>query len=348
MSEPAAPAAGAPPDRRGPGRVLKLGAGLVISAACLYALLSAVRPEQVGAALAHARPGWLLVALVAVTIAYSLKIRRWSLMLAGLGARVRFADAAAALMGCVALNNLLPFRAGDVIRVVAFRKLTRVPPMLQLGTLILERLLDLATLLALLFTTVTLWGSTALEPALLTGLRWAAAAIVAAVVLFLAAPAPIRLAVRAVETRAPRLKRATDALLHMSEAIAALSRPALLARLGGVSLLAWLAEGGAFFAVACALGTPLGIPGALLALAFGTLSTMIPSSPGYVGTFHVVAALVATRFGAAPAEAAAYAILIHALLWLSTTAAGLVLMPLAGLGVRRPPAAAPVAVQPEG
>jgi uncharacterized membrane protein YbhN (UPF0104 family) len=153
---------------------------------------------------------------------------------------------------------------------------------------------------------------------------------VLAIVGFLAAPAPIRMVVRAVEARVPRLRAAGESLLRLSTAITALSRPLLLARLAGLSVLAWLCEGFAYVAVAHALDLQHSIPAGLLALGLGTLATSIPSSPGYVGTFHYFAALAVMQFGADPALATAYAILIHALLWLSTTTVGLLLMLVAG------------------
>jgi uncharacterized membrane protein YbhN (UPF0104 family) len=153
---------------------------------------------------------------------------------------------------------------------------------------------------------------------------------VAAIVVFLAAPAPIRMVVRAVDARAPRLKPAGEILLRLSEAITALSDPALLLRLAGLSGLAWLCEGSAYVAVAHSLHVAHTLPAGLLALGLGTLATSIPSSPGYVGTFHYFAALALTELGTDPAQAAAFAILIHALLWVSTTSAGLLLMLVAG------------------
>ena len=93
---------------------------------------------------------------------------------------------------------------------------------------------------------------------------------------------------------------------------------------------AWLCEGSAYVAIARALDVGHSLPAGLLALGLGTLATTIPSSPGYVGTFHYFAALALRQFGTAPAVAAAFAILIHAVLWLSTTAVGFLLMLAAG------------------
>ena len=113
--------------------------------------------------------------------------------------------------------------------------------------------------------------------------------------------------------------------------MATLSRPLLIVQVTLTSTLAWLAEGGAYFAVGQALGVAATPEAALLALSVGTLSTIIPSSPGYVGTFHYFTARTLVGSGASEVGAAAFAILIHAILWLSITATGFCLLAISGL-----------------
>jgi uncharacterized protein (TIRG00374 family) len=324
------------PKGAGAGRALKLGLGLGISALFLYATLATVPFGKVVDALSTARPEWILGALGFTALAYLLKIQRWTAMLRSLGASVGIREAATPFLGGVAFNNVLPFRAGDLIRVVAFQRFTGVPASGQLGTLVLERLLDLLTLMTLLFATITIWGVDVLDATLMAGLQLAALAVAVAILLFILAPAPLRWIVRWAEARLPRLRPAGEALLRLSEAVHTLSRPGFLLKVTALSFLAWIAEGGAYFAVGHALGVAASPEAALLAVSIGTLSTIIPSSPGYVGTFHFFTARVVSAFGASPVGAAAYAILIHALLWIATTASGFLLLALSGFGGRRP------------
>lgn len=317
------------------GRGLKLALGLVVSALFLYATFRTVSVAKVGNALAAARPEWLFIALLFVALAYALKILRWLIMLRSLGARIGFRDAAPPFLGGVAFNNILPLRAGDVIRVLAFQRFTGVPASGQIGTLALERLMDLLVLTGLLFATLSFWPVDVLDEALLAALRLVALGAMAAVLLFILAPAPLRWTVRRTEHRLPRLRPAGEALLRLSDAVATLSRPVFLARVLVLSLLAWIAEGGVYFAVGHALGVADDPQVALLALSVGTLSTMIPSSPGYVGTFHYFAAKVVGAFGAGAVGATAYAVLVHALLWVSTTSVGFLALALSGMQFRQ-------------
>ncbi len=330
------PSSAAPRQGRGLGRGVKLALGFIISAVFLYATLGAVPFGKVVAALGQARPEWIMVSLGFVALAYLLKIYRWVTMLRSLGSSVRVREAAVPFLGGVAFNNVLPFRAGDVIRVVAFQRFTGIPASGQIGSLVLERLLDLFVLMAFLFATVTYLATDVLDEALLAGLKLAALAVAGAILIFIAAPSSIRAVVRWLERRIPRIRPAGEALLRLSDAIATLSHPLLVARVMGISILAWLAEGGAFFAVGLALGVAASPEAALLALSVGTLSTIIPSSPGYVGTFHYFTARTLSGFGASPVSATAFAILIHAILWLSITATGFLLLVFSGLRARQP------------
>jgi len=326
---------GDPPARRRGwlGRGAKLAAGFAISALFLYATISAVPGDKLLAAIASADRNWLLVALAFIGVDYAVKVWRWQTMLRGLGARVSFATAAVPFMGCVALNNVLPFRAGDVLRVVAFQKVTNLPTSAQLSTVLLERLLDLLVLVGLLFATITIWRVDVLPAPLLHGIEVASAAIVAALAIFFTAPGTVGWLSRWAEVRWPVLRPLTGALLRLSQAISHLSAPSLLARLFAQSVAAWLLEGGAFLACGYALGFAQKPEAALLALSVGTLSTIIPSSPGYVGTFHYFTAMTVAAFGIGEAESTAYAVVIHGLLWVSTTGCGLLLLATRGLGV---------------
>lgn len=311
-------------------RHLKLAVGLAVSAAFLYATFRTIPFGRVLETLGRAQPAWIAGAVAAVAVAYLFKIHRWIVMLRVLGSAVRFRDAAVPFLGGVALNNVLPFRAGDVIRVVAFQRFTGIPAAGQIGTLVLERLLDLLVLMSILVAAASL-ASAVLDDALAAGLKLAGVGLAVAIAVFLLAPHLIRWVVRAASLRLPQFRVAGEALLRLSEAVALLTRPALLVRLIVLSAFAWLAEGTAYWCVGHAIRVAADPAASLLALSVGTLSTIIPSSPGYVGTFHYFTARVVAQFGANAVDAAAFAVLIHAVLWLSTTVTGSALLAMSGL-----------------
>jgi uncharacterized membrane protein YbhN (UPF0104 family) len=52
------------------------------------------------------------------------------------------------------------------------------------------------------------------------------------------------------------------------------------------------------------------------------LLTIIPSSPGYIGTFDAPSIALLTAFGVNPEISASYTLLLHAVLWLPITIVG--------------------------
>ena len=87
-------------------------------------------------------------------------------------------------------------------------------------------------------------------------------------------------------------------------------------------MVAWGLEGAAYACVAWSLGTDGSVFAPWFALATGTLATMIPSSPGYVGTFDYFAVLGLRAFGADHVVALTFALVVHLLLWLPVTVVG--------------------------
>jgi hypothetical protein len=100
------------------------------------------------------------------------------------------------------------------------------------------------------------------------------------------------------------------------------SLPRLLLLLG-LSVLTWLFEGAVFATVAAAIQAASSPLGPWFSLATGTLGTLIPSSPGYVGTFDYFAAQGLKAYGATLEVSVAFALTVHAVLWAPLTAAGL-------------------------
>jgi glycosyltransferase 2 family protein len=102
----------------------------------------------------------------------------------------------------------------------------------------------------------------------------------------------------------------------------AMSRPRVLALTLLISMLVWVGESGMFYFVMRGFGLEATPVMALLVMAIATLSTLVPSSPGYVGPFHLAAFTAISLVGGTAAQAGSYAVLSHLALWLPTTLAG--------------------------
>jgi uncharacterized membrane protein YbhN (UPF0104 family) len=316
-------------------------AGLAVTVVFVWLLSKQLEGDEVRAAFGRLSLIWLIPALAALACGYTLRIVRWWVMLRAMDPAVRLGACVRPFLVSIAVNNLLPFRAGDAFRVVGFRDELQAPPMRVLGTMFVERLLDLSTLLLFFFVGLSGTAPGGIPPAFVTGAAWMAA-VGAAMVLALLLLASRLEAMSAAVGQWPIVRRhgalswAAQQAHHLAGVLGVLHTPAMTARLALLSVAAWLCEGLVFVAVAMGLGIE-GVRGPLFALATGTLATLIPSSPGYVGTFDYFAALGLVAYGADKPVAAAFAIVVHLVLWLPLTLAGVVhfIRPGAGLLRRR-------------
>jgi uncharacterized protein (TIRG00374 family) len=319
--------------------------GFAVTALFVWLLTLQVDARLLRVAFARLSPAYALLGVTFLAAGYFLRIVRWWRLLRVLDSEVRVSACVWPFLVSVAANNLLPFRAGDALRVVGFRRELRAPAMRVLGTLVIERLLDLTMLLAIFFTAL-LGVPAGVVPeafvrvaALLAGVT---AAALIGLVLFAGHARQLAgwiLARPVVPSEAAaRLAPHLDNLLGT---LGMLKSPLLSLQLLGLSAAVWAFEGLVFVTVAAALHVGGAATAPWFALALGTLATLLPSSPGYVGTFDYFAVLGLTAYGADRETATAFAVVVHLVLWLPLTLAGLTyfLQPgarLIGLRAARP------------
>ena len=313
--------------------------GAVIGLGFLALLARRVDWSTVGGLLAGAEPLPLLLAVLALSLGLGIRIVRWWWMLRVFDPTLSPGRCVRPFLGSLALNNTVPLRAGDVVRAVGFRHTLRASPARVVGTLLIERLLDLLVLLLIFFAALLGAAEVFPRPFLAAG---GVAALAAAALLAVLVAAPGTLG-RAAE-RVLAFRRIPEAwrerlgphVRQLAESLTVLRAPGRAVGLLGLSLLAWLAEGCVFAAAAWSLGVSAPIAAPWLSLGAATLATLLPSTPGYVGTFDYFAALGFTAYGVERSAAAATALLAHVVVWLPVTLVG-----LAALAIRRTPAPAP-------
>ena len=128
-------------------------------------------------------------------------------------------------------------------------------------------------------------------------------------------------------------QRILDVLHQLVSVLWHFSHWGRMLRLFALTAAAWLAEVGVFLVMAWALRLPLS--GTWISRGAGTLGTLIPASPGHVGTFDYFAALGMRLHGVDASLAIAYAVMVHAVLWVPLTLLGVIFMLLpAGAGTR--------------
>jgi hypothetical protein len=314
---------GRPRPRSGGRKWARAAIGLALSFVFLWLALRQIRVEEVAAALRQARAPWTIGALLAFLLGYSCRVARWRVMLLAHNPGLSWRDCAGPLFASVAANNVLPFRLGDLVRSFGFCKQLGVSQGVAITTLFVERLLDLLLVLMFLALALAFSGGGGLIR-LGSLIPLLSIAGLAALLLFPAVVERIVLHVTGALRRfVPGLSEGLSREIHRgAETISHVSARTTMIRLLVWSLLAWICEGLVFWFCALALPAIDSPAVAWLALPVGTLATVIPSSPGYVGTFDFFVAQTLIHSGESMAAGAAFAVLVHLLLWLPPTIIG--------------------------
>jgi hypothetical protein len=298
-----------------------------------------------GAALGGARLLPLLGLVLATIAVYSLRAWRWGDLLLPLG-RVGLADLFSATMVGFASALLIP-RAAELVRPWLVSRRHPISTSAGFATIILERLVDLITVLALFAAYLFVLPAPAAQvEGRLTELLKLGGAMTGAVALgvlaFLLAlhanAERVTAFVERILARAPRwLAEPTSRILRtFAEGLAVLKAP--LPHLGKIalsSLAIWLLIALGFDLNHAAFGIELPFHATFLLIAFLVVGVAIPT-PGMVGGFHAFYLLALSEvFGVPRATAAAAAVAAHALSSLPVLVFGLVLLGREGLSLGR-------------
>jgi uncharacterized protein (TIRG00374 family) len=288
----------------------------------------------------------LLLLGVCITMAtYALRAFRWQYLLAPIGP-TRFATAFQTTVIGFMASFLLPARAGEVLRPYLLARREHLSPTACFATIILERLLDLVTVLLLFGVFVLLVDPASLTgaPALYTevktgGLLAAAAAIAGFLVFFFLAGHPEQLGAwaRRIERVLPeRLAHAVASIVEsFAEGLAVMRRPAHLLGSLALSFPLWLSIALGIFVTSRAFHMTFGYLGSFLVMTLLVVGVAVPT-PGQVGGFHTAYKIaVMTFFGASEPTAVGAAIVLWAVSFVPVTLLGLVFMAREGLSLGR-------------
>jgi glycosyltransferase 2 family protein len=294
-------------------RLILLALGVALSAAAVFLIVRSIDVSAAMRALGRASPGWVVAGTLVTVVGYYLRAIRWREILAPRTQPSIGRLFSATMVGFLAINTL-PARVGELVRAYVLARTERIPTATVLGSLAVERILDMAMLgifwaLSLLIAPIPEWfrwsgyatiGIGAAIGLALWGLhasrghtaRWAEGRLVALL--------PKRLGA-AISKGVPAF----------GAGLQVFGRPRLLAKAGAWSVAAWVVSATVFLLVGLSL--QLRVPvGAIFLLTFVVcLGISLPSSPGFIGVMEGACVMGLSIFGFAGPEALAFAILYH-------------------------------------
>jgi uncharacterized protein (TIRG00374 family) len=209
-------------------------------------------------------------------------------------------------------NVLLPLRAGEVIRPYLFGQRKGVATSAVLATVVVERLFDILSLLALIAVITAVMeippevrqSAYALEAAalVLLALLWVGARTRSGV-------GPLG---RLLDLLPGQLGGTLEGWLRSARTgLATLRSPQAVAEVVLASLMMWFCNTLTLQSYLSAFGLDLPWHAPLFAIVVSNLGMMIPSSPGFVGVAHFLYVLSLSVFGVDRATALAFAVVAH-------------------------------------
>jgi uncharacterized membrane protein YbhN (UPF0104 family) len=263
--------------------------------------------------------GALVAAVVLYAVATAVRGERWHSLLQAEGGQPARADSHGLNIVGYAANNILPARAGDAGRIVLMAPRAQTSKKAVLGTLLAERLLDIAVILTL-FVVV---GYGLLGEVGAGSAGWVALATLLALAGGVIAVTLLR--------RNERLHRLTAPVLSSTLQL----RGRHGARLLAATLLIWGLEAGVWMSVGSAAGFGMNPIEGCYIVALASVFALIPSGPGYAGTQDAAAITGILALGGTESQAITYLILVRFVIAVPITVVGLGLMAARYGGLRR-------------
>jgi hypothetical protein len=305
-----------------------------LAAILLYLSLRGIDWGSVLKTFQTAQVGWIIIGSAVAVISFVARGLRWWVLLRA-EKPIRKAKVFWVMMVGYLGNNLLPGRAGELIRTVVVSRSEGLSLGFTLATVISERLLD--AIFLILIGSISMLFYPAFPDAIAGALRsLGAMGLIGLAFLLLAYRFRAVLEHWALRLRLPdRLKqRAISGLTHFLSGLGAFQRPVQAIGFLSLTILIWLLDALGCTIVASAFHLRITIPQALLFLAALGLSSSLPSTPGYVGVFQFVAVTVLPLFGFSRSEALVFILAIQMVNYLTVICLGCLGLWRLGLGIK--------------
>ena len=323
----------------------RLWLGIGVSVVFLVFLLWTVEFNDLVRALKEANYLYLAPAVIIYFIGVYFRAARWRYILSPVcqvSARRLYP---VVVMGYAA-NNVLPARAGELVRAYYLAQRERLSGSAALATIGVERIYDALTLFVITIAATLLllllgafgnleevYRNTAIVLAVVAGVVLLVGLVAITVIATDSRTMSIvdRIIARLPEGVRPRLR---NLAFNFIQGLSILSSPRQHGKVFLLSLPVWIAEVAVYLTVAYSfglqehLGSHLNLAlGIVLVTATSNLTAAVPVSIGGIGPFELIAQQTLAILGVGAAVAASYALVVHLVaLWLPVNLAGLIFM----------------------
>jgi glycosyltransferase 2 family protein len=303
--------------------------GIGISVALLVYLFSRVDYGQLWLSLESADRTFLGLAGALLTTTFAIRSWRWQYLLRPLRP-VGFSSLMAATSIGLMANMIFPARLGELVRALVLGHREHMETSTSFATIIVERLFDGFTIL-LMLAALLLLASLPLEESWGHALRWGGLITLmgylgVCVLLYYLHYSTAR-ALSGMQCLGRRLPghwvdKLSSMLTAFSKGLQTFSQRKYLGQIIISSVILWTVTGVFNFLVVLAFHLQLPLAVGFLLVVFQAFAVMIPSSPGFIGTYHAASVACLSLWGVNAEIALSVALVMHAITFLLTVAFG--------------------------
>lgn len=306
----------------------QLGLRILIGVFLLWLAFRGVSLAKIGELFSQVNYIYIVLALAALLVSGMVKAWRWRLLFHPDENQLRFSKVWRILMMGQMVNILIPARFGEVTRVYLMNQIEDRSAVRVLGTIGIEKLLDVSILISL----------TAILPLLMPLPDWlhapsrvlVIAGIIALLVMFSVAYHRSSLSRIAIFLTSflPAMYRTMilSQLEGALESLSALRHRRINLKLSFWSVVAWLASSLVNYLVFLALGLSLPFIASVFLLLVLHVGIAVPSSPGKIGVFHYLCLLALSVFSVDRGIALGYSTILYILAFGTPSLLGLLFL----------------------
>lgn len=309
----------------------KLWVGLLISALFLYISFRGVDIVKTWKEICSVNPFYILIVIALMFFQFIVRAWRWDILMEPIK-KTGFRNRLGAVLIGFAANCIFPARLGEFIRANFIGQKEQISASAAFGTIVIERLFDGFTLLLVLVigvigttfpeewisvsgklkgTGISIFGFYLLLIAVLIGFKYNAEALLKIINnVFFFIPETIR-------------SKLTDMAMNFAKGLVMSKKPEKWLLTIFFSFLVWFIALLQIEMIEQSIGASLPFITTFLLLTMSSFGAMIPSAPGYVGTFHLAAQYGFIFYGLGKEEALSAAIIWHASMIFPTILFGL-------------------------
>lgn len=315
-------------------RAIQFLAGILISVVFLFLVLRRVNLHEVLDAIKNARYIYVVYAILLTVAGLINRSLRWRYLLNQSKEVSTYNLFAATCVGLMS-NNILPFRLGDFVQAYFLGRKEKIGKTFIFSTVMLERLFDLITLLAF-FGLASLLVTVSGQVKGIKFMVWAVFIGIIAVVLFLKYGKKTeefftRLVGYFSPQLAPKVAGWIDSFISGFQVV---QKGRALIKIVSLSMLGWVINISVLWAVLAAFHINESFPVVTFVITIILISVMIPSSPGFIGTWEYFGVLALGLFNIDKNRALSSVLIHHLSQYFTISLLGLFFLAKEGISIK--------------